>query len=260
MTKPIYQIAFISLYTIVKREWLRMVRIAGQVFLPPVITMSLYFLIFGTLIGERIGFIHGIPYPMYIAPGLIMMTVINNAYSNVSSSFFSNRFQRNIEELLISPTPNTIILLGYVLGGVLRSFIVALLVTIITLFFVPLHIYSFSLLFLTIFLVASLFALAGFTNGMLARTFDDIMLIPTFILTPLTYLGGVFYSTNMLSPFWQKVSTYNPIFHMVNAFRYTMLGTSDTNISIALMTIASIVLLLSLLNLLLLKKGIGLKE
>lgn len=254
------KITYISLYTIVKREWLRMVRIAGQVFLPPVITMSLYFLIFGTLIGKKIGMIQGVPYPLYIAPGLIMMTVINNAYSNVSSSLFSNRFQRSIEELLISPTPNFIILLGYMLGGVIRSFVIAILVTLITLFFIPLTVYSYPLLFLSILLIASLFALAGFTNGMLAKTFDDVMLIPTFILTPLTYLGGVFYSITMLPPLWQKISFYNPIFHMVNAFRYAMIGSSDTNVTLALSIIASLVILLWSLNVYLLHKGIGLKE
>lgn len=260
MNNSHYPTPLISLITIVRREWLRMIRIASQVFLPPVITMTLYFLIFGTLIGERIGLVNGIPYPHYIAPGLIMMTIINNAYSNVSSSFFSNRFQRNIEELLISPTPNFIILLGYILGGVIRSSVVGILVTLVTLCFIPLQIHSLFLLIITVLLVASLFSLAGFTNGMLARTFDDIMLIPTFILTPLTYLGGVFYSTNMLSPFWQTLSYYNPILHMVNAFRHGMLGSSDTNIWIALGFISSLVILLTIINLSLLKRGVGLKE
>ncbi len=255
-----YKISIISLSTIVRREWIRMVRIAGQSFLPPVMTMTLYFLIFGNLIGKRIGLISGVPYSHYIAPGLIMMTVISNAYTNVSSSFFGNRFQRNIEELLVSPTPNFIILLGYVLGGIIRSIVVAVLVTLVTLFFIPLKIYSVSLLITTVILVSSLFALAGFTNSIFARTFDDIMLIPTFILTPLTYLGGVFYSSNMLSPFWQTISSYNPIFHMVNAFRYAMIGSSDTSIVPALTLISLMVLALTCLNLTLLNKGIGLKE
>lgn len=255
-----YQVSFVSLCTIVRREWLRMIRISGQVFLPPVITMSLYFLIFGTLIGKRIGLVYGIPYPQYIAPGLIIMTIINNAYSNVSSSLFSNRFQKSIEELLVSPTPNAIILLGYVLGGVIRSVVVACLVTLVSLFFIDIKIYSFLLIGLTTLLVSALFALAGFTNAMLARTFDDITIIPIFILTPLTYLGGIFYSTNMLSPFWQTVSHYNPIFHIVNAFRYSMIGISDTNIVIALSLISGMVLCLTALNLSMLKRGIGLKE
>lgn len=254
------KISLISLLTIIRREWLRMIRISGQVFLPPVITMTLYFLIFGTLIGDRIGQIQNISYPSYIAPGLIMMTIINNAYSNVSSSFFSSRFQKSIEELLISPTPNTIILLGYVLGGMIRSIIVGLLVTLVTLFFIPLKIHSFGMLILTVVLVSALFALAGFTNAMLARTFDDIMLIPTFILTPLTYLGGVFYSTNMLSPFWKNISQYNPVLHMVNAFRHGMLGQSDTNVTVALTVLLILVISMALLNITLLNKGIGLKE
>lgn len=256
----IYKISFVSLCTIVRREWLRMIRISGQVFLPPVMTMSLYFLIFGTLIGQRIGLVHGIPYPQYIAPGLIVMTIINNAYSNVSSSLFSNRFQKSIEELLVSPTPNCIILFGYVLGGIIRSVVVAILVTIVSLFFIKLKLYSIGLISITTLLVSTLFALAGFTNAMLARTFDDISIIPTFILTPLTYLGGIFYSTNMLAPTWQNISHYNPIFHIVNAFRYAMLGISDTDNMVALAFIASMVVFLMMLNLAMLARGIGLKE
>lgn len=260
MNMPYNNVALVSLNTIVRREWLRMIRIAGQVFVPPIITMTLYFLIFGTLIGRKIGTIHGLEYPMYIAPGLIMMAIINNAYSNVSSSFFSNRFQRNIEELLISPTPYSIILLGYALGGIIRSLIIGILVTAITLFFVPLHIHSYLLLFAFATLTATLFALGGFTNAMLARTFDDIMLVPTFILTPLTYLGGVFYSVDMLSPFWKTLSLYNPILHMVSGFRYAMLGVSDTNPLVAFILISALVIALASVNMILLTRGIGLKE
>lgn len=260
MKNPDHKVAMISLLTIVRREWMRMVRIAGQVFLPPVITMSLYFLIFGQLIGERIGAIHQLPYAMYIAPGLIMMAVITNAYSNVSSSFYSNRFQKNIEELLISPTPNSIILLGYVLGGLIRSCTIGLLVTLVTLFFIPLPMQHPMITVMMVLLVGTMFSLAGFTNALVARNFDDIMLIPTFILTPLTYLGGVFYSTEMLSPFWRNLSHYNPVFHMVNAFRYGMLGIADTAVWIGIALSISLVLTLTLLNLFLLQRGVGLKE
>jgi ABC-2 type transport system permease protein len=260
MNNAHYQKVYISFLTIIRREWLRMIRIAGQVFLPPVITMTLYFLIFGSLIGNRIGLIHDVPYPYYIAPGLIIMTVINNAYSNVSSSFFSNRFQKNIEELLISPTPNCVILFGYVLGGVVRSFVVGFLVCMIAFCFIPFQIHNLPLMLFITLLVSMFFAQAGFTNALLARNFDDVMLIPTFILTPLTYLGGVFYSTNMLSDFWRTVSFYNPILHMVNIFRHSMIGISDTPIGTALIVIVFATLAITSLNLYLLNKGIGLKE
>lgn len=250
----------ISLYTIIRREWVRMIRIPGQVFLPPAITMSLYFLIFGELVGKRIGNINGVPYAQYIAPGLIMMAVIMNAYTNVSSSFFGNRFQRNIEELLVSPTPNEFILLGYVCGGVIRALIVAAIVTFITRCFVPLELTHPAITFVMIILVSLLFANAGFLNAVHAKRFEDIMLIPTFILTPLTYLGGVFYSINMLPSFWQMVSKVNPVLYMINGFRYGMLGQSDISIHRAIAMVLGFVLVLTILNLHLLKRGTGLKS
>lgn len=250
----------IGLYTIVRRECVRMLRISGQVFLPPVITMSLYFIIFGELIGKRIGEVNHVPYSFYIAPGLIMMAVIMNAYSNVSASFYSSRFQHNIEELLISPTPNSFILLGYVLGGIIRGLIIAVLVTLVTLFFIPLEISHPYITLLVIFLSATLFAELGFLNALFARSFDEIMIIPTFFLTPLTYLGGVFYSINMLSPFWQAISKLNPVLYMVNGFRYGLIGISDISVMKALTMLFLLVLTITVLNLHLLNKGIGLKE
>lgn len=251
---------FISLYTIIRREWMRMIRIAGQVFLPPVITMTLYFLIFGHLMGERIGTMENMPYSSFIAPGLIMMSVITNSYANVASSFYGMRFQKNVEELLVSPTPNLFILIGFVAGGVMRGFSVAFLVLCVTLFFIPLHIAHPIYMLYVILIVSSFFALAGFTNAMLARNFDDIMIVPTFILGPLTYLGGVFYSLSMLPPFWYKLSMFNPVVYMVNAFRYGMLDISDVRTTASPIIITTCVLILGWINLNFLNKGIGIKD
>lgn len=250
----------IALYTLVRREMVRMFRIASQVFLPPVITTTLYFLIFGTLIGNRIGSIDGVNYLTFIAPGLIMMSVITNAYSNVSSSLFSVRFQKNIEEMLISPMHNGLILLGFVLGGVIRGIIVAVLVFIVSAFFASIELNHLPLTLLVVILVATLFSLAGFTNAMVARTFDDIMIIPTFILTPLTYLGGVFYSVSMLSPFWDTVTHFNPVYYIIGAFRVAMIGQKDINMSLAMGVIVVFLVILTVVNIVMLKKGVGLRE
>jgi len=250
----------IALYTLVRRELVRMFRIASQVFLPPVITTTLYFLIFGSLIGPRIGQIEGINYPAFIAPGLIMMSVIVNAYGNVSTSLFSVRFQKSIEEMLISPMRDEILLLGYITGGILRGLIVAILVFLVASLFLELDLHHLPLTLLVVILVAAVFSLAGFTNAMVARNFDDIMIVPTFVLTPLTYLGGVFYSTSMLPEFWQKVSWLNPILYMVNALRDAMLGQSEVNFGMAMGVTLSLLIALLILNLILLRKGVGFRE
>jgi ABC-2 type transport system permease protein len=250
----------VALYTLVRRELVRMFRIASQVFLPPVITTTLYFLIFGSLIGPRIGQIQGVSYPMFIAPGLIMMSVIVNSYGNVSTSLFSVRFQKSIEEMLISPMRNSLLLLGYVLGGVCRGLIVAVLVFIIASWFLTIELNHLPLTLLVVLLVSAVFSLAGFTNAMVARNFDDIMIVPTFVLTPLTYLGGVFYSTSMLPEVWQKISWFNPILYMVNALRQAMIGQSEVGLGFAMSIICLMLVLLTLLNLFLLKKGVGLRE
>lgn len=250
----------IALYTMVNRELVRMFRIASQVFLPPVITTALYFLIFGTLIGNRIGPINHISYSLFIAPGLIMMSVITNAYGNVSTSLFSTRFQKNIEEMLVSPINNWVLLLGYIIGGMLRGFIVAVLVFLIACFFVPIKLYSLALTLLIVLLVSAIFSLAGFTNGIVARNFDDVMIVPTFILTPLTYLGGVFYSTSMLPSFWQNISHFNPILYMVNALRHAMIGQQEVDFTLSVIIIVSMLILLIVLNFILLKRGTGLRE
>jgi len=250
----------VSLYTLVRRELLRMFRIFSQVFLPPVITTLLYFLIFGSIIGERVGPIHGVSYSSFIAPGLIMMAVITNAYSNVATSLFSIRFQRNIEEMLVSPMHYSLMLLGFTLGGILRGLIVAILVFLVSAFFVEMDLRHLPLSLLIVTLTAGLFSLAGFTNGILARNFDDVAIVPTFILAPLTYLGGVFYATSMLSAFWQKFLFLNPIFHMVNALRHSMIGQQEINLALSMMIITSMLVFLIILNLILLKKGVGIRD
>lgn len=256
----IINIQLISLYTLVRRELIRMFRIASQVFLPPVITTLLYFLIFGAVMGQRIGSIEQVSYTLFIAPGLVMIAVITNSYANVSTSLFSVRFQKSIEELLISPLHYSLILLGYTLGGILRGVIVAILVFIVAYFFLDIDFKTLPQTLGVVTLVAALFSLAGFTNGMLARTFDDVALIPTFVLTPLTYLGGVFYSINMLPPIWQKISYFNPILYMVNALRHVMIGQQEVSMVLAMSIICSMVVCLTILNLVLLKRGTGLRE
>jgi ABC-2 type transport system permease protein len=246
---------WIALCTIMRKEVVRFTRIWVQTLLPPVITMGLYFVIFGQLIGARIGEMDGFSYMDFVVPGLIMMSVITNSYSNVVSSFFGVKFQRSIEELLVSPTPNYIILLGYVIGGVCRGLLVGFIVTLVSLFFTDLSIYSLPITIAIVFMTSVVFALAGFLNAVFARTFDDISIVPTFILTPLTYLGGVFYSISLLPPFWQAVSQINPILYMVNAFRYGILGISDINIAYAFMGVALFVVLLSAICLQLLARG-----
>ncbi|MFA6303194.1 MAG: ABC transporter permease [Legionella sp.] len=250
----------IALYTLVRRELVRMFRIASQVFLPPVITTSLYFIIFGSLIGSRIGSVQGVSYSMFIAPGLIMMSVIVNSYGNVSTSLFSVRFQRSIDEMLISPMRNELLLSGYIIGGILRGVIVAFLVFLVASFFTSLKFDHLPMTLLVVVLVSAIFSLAGFANAMVARNFDDVMLVPTFVLTPLTYLGGVFYSTSMLPPFWQKISHLNPILYMVNALRHAMIDQGEVSMNVAMSIIVLMLVLLITLNMVLLNKGVGLRE
>lgn len=247
----------IALQTIVRREVRRFLRIWPQTLLPPAITMVLYFVIFGNLIGSRVGEMGGFSYMEYIVPGLIMMSVITNSYANVVSSFFSAKFQRSIEELLVSPMSPHVILIGYVAGGVLRGLAVAVIVTLLSLFFTQLQVHHLGITLLVIVLTATLFAMGGFINAVYARNFDDISIIPNFVLTPLTYLGGVFYSISLLSPIWQTLSLANPILHMVNAFRYGILGVSDISIgtAISFMLVACVILYWACLRLLVSGRG-----
>lgn len=244
-------------YTILVREVLRFSRIWKQTILPPVITTSLYFVIFGNLIGPQIGDMDGHRYIDFIMPGLIMMTVITNAYANVVASFYGSKFQGNIAEMLVSPAPNWVILAGFVSGGVARGIAVGIAVTLISLFFTKLHMQHFWVMASIIILTAMLFSLAGLINAVYANSFDDINIIPTFVLTPLTYLGGVFYSISMLSPFWQTVSLLNPVLYMVNGFRYGILGVSDMPVWVSYTVIMAFIFALSGFSMYLLNKGIG---
>ncbi len=251
---------FVAMKTIVRKEMVRVLRIWVQTIVPPAITMTLYFIIFGNLIGRRIGTMDGFDYMQYIAPGLIMMSVITNSYGNVVSSFFGAKFGRHIEEMLVSPMSNATIIIGHVAGGVLRGVLVGLLVTVIALFFTRLEV-THPLITITIVLLSStVFALAGFINAVFAKKFDDISIVPTFVLTPLTYLGGVFYSISLLPEFWQTVSLANPILYMVNAFRYGILGTSDISIGVAYGILVVFVVGLFLACFHLLNRGVGIRE
>jgi len=258
--KDLNKVNWTSFKTIIRKEVVRFLRIWPQTLLPSAITMTLYFIIFGSFIGSQIGDIQGFTYMQFIVPGLIMMAMITNSYSNVTSSFFGAKFQRNIDELLVSPTRPMTIILGYVFGGVLRGFLVGVAVLIVASFFTDLSIHSLPLLLGFAFVTTFLFSTIGLVNGMFAKKFDDVSIVPTFILTPLIYLGGVFYSISALPEFWQNISRLNPILYMINGFRYSFIGISDINVGYALSAsvIFSIVLLIVTHSLL--KKGVGLKQ
>jgi ABC-2 type transport system permease protein len=250
----------IAFGTLVRREVSRILRIWTQTLLPPAITMTLYFLIFGQMIGSRVGEIMpGISYIEYIAPGLVMMSVIQNAYGNISSSFFGAKFQRFVEEMLVSPMPGWTILGGYVAGAVMRGFMVGIIVLLISLFFTKIHLYH-PLVTLTTFLLAAvIFALLGFINAIYARKFDDVAIIPTFILTPLTYLGGVFYNVADLPSPWKEISYANPILYMVNAFRWGLLGTSEIGLGWSYAVMVMFVIVFGAFCLNLIQRGVGLR-
>jgi ABC-2 type transport system permease protein len=250
----------VALSTIVRKEMVRVLRIWIQTVVPPAITMTLYFIIFGNLIGRRIGTMEGFDYMQYIAPGLIMMSVITNSYGNVVSSFFGAKFGRHLEEMLVSPMSNATIILGHVAGGVLRGVLVGLLVTVIALFFTRLEVQHPFITISVVLLSSMVFALAGFINAVFAKKFDDIAIVPTFVLTPLTYLGGVFYSISLLPEFWQDVSRANPILYMVNAFRYGILGVSDISINVAYAILIVFVVVLFFVCWQLMNRGVGIRE
>lgn len=250
----------IALWTLVHKEVKRFTRIWPQTLLPPSITMTMYFIIFGNLIGSRIGEMDGYSYMDFIVPGLIMMAVITNSYSNVASSFFSNKFQRSIEEMMVSPMPNWVILTGFVLGGMARGLGVGLIVTGVSLFFTRIEVAHPLLTVFVVVLTAALFAIGGFINALLGKKFDDISIVPTFVLTPLTYLGGVFYSISLLPAFWQGVSMLNPILYMVNVFRYGFLGVSDIPVGWALAAILAFITVLFGIALWMLEHGKGIRS
>ena len=252
----VYAIAFM---TIVRKEIRRFASIWVQTIVPSAITTALYFLIFGTLIGSQIADMDGYSYIQFIVPGLVLMSVLTNAYGNVVSSFYSSKFQHYVDELLIAPVPNWIILGGYVFGGTARGITVGLVVTLVAMLFTKVQVAHPLISLLVLLLTAILFSIAGFINAILANSFDDISIVPTFVLTPLTYLGGVFYSISLLPPLWQNISLINPVLYMVNGFRYGMLGTSDIDISVALMIVMAFIIALWGFALWLLARGTGLK-
>lgn len=251
---------WVSLKTIVRKEVVRILRIWTQTLIPPVITQTLYFVIFGKFIGAQIGNIQGIGYMSFIVPGLVMMAVINNSYGNVVSSFFGAKFQRNVEEIMVSPTPNWVIVVGYVIGGVIRGISVGALVFLVSCFFTRPAIYSFPTILIFVVLTSVVFSLGGFMNAMFATKFDDVAIVPTFILTPLTYLGGVFYSVHSLPVFWQNVSKLNPILYMVNGFRFGFYGKSDVHVGISVLMLIVLIGILGITNIKLMEKGSGLKN
>ncbi|MCH9745576.1 MAG: ABC transporter permease [Proteobacteria bacterium] len=250
---------WIAYKTIVIKEILRFSRIWVQTIFPPIITTSLYLLIFGGLMGERIGDMQGVNYLHFIIPGIILMTVIQNSYANTVSSFFLAKFNHSIEELLISPVSYWVILMGYVSGGIARGFTVGLGVFIAVSFFVELQIYSVFIVFTTFLLTAILFSLAGFINAVFAQSFDDISIVPTFILMPMTYLGGMFYSIEILPEFWQYLSKFNPIYYMVDSFRMGFLGSSTTDFWVSMTVLSSMIVILAIVAFYLLKKGVNIK-
>jgi ABC-2 type transport system permease protein len=251
---------FTAFMTILRKEIRRFIRIWPQTLLPSAITMSLYFVIFGSLIGSRIGDMGGFSYMEFVVPGLIMMAIVTNSYSNVASSFFGSKFNHSVEELLVSPTPNYVILMGYVLGGVCRGLLVALIVTLVSLFFTRMAIHSLGVVVTGVVLTSVLFALAGFINAVFANNFDDISIIPTFVLTPLIYLGGVFYSLDLLPDFWAAVSKLNPLVYVVNAFRFGVLGVADVSVAFAFSMLGGFTLLAFAYCMYLLNSGTRLRQ
>ncbi|MGD0489934.1 MAG: ABC transporter permease [Steroidobacteraceae bacterium] len=260
MTDSLARIQWVGFSTIVIREFNRIVRIWGQTVVPPTVTATLYFVIFGSLIGKRVGQVGGYGYMQFIAPGLIMLTVITNSYGNVVSSFFGAKFGKHLEELLVSPLPNWLILLGYVAGGILRGLLVGSVVTVVALCFTRLAVQHVFIVLSAVLLTSTVFSLGGFVNALFAKNFDQISWFPTFVLTPLTYLGGVFYSITMLPPWAQVVSHVNPILYMVSAFRYGFLGSTDVDMRLAYAIMIGAAAILFILAVTLLNRGAGIRD
>ena len=257
---PAVHTRWVGFKTIMRREFERIIRIWGQTIVPSAVTATLYFVIFGALIGRRIGPMGGVDYMQFIAPGLIMMAVITNSYANVVSSFFGAKFSKHVEELLVSPLPNWVIVLGYVGGGVVRGLLVGVVVTVISLLFAKLAIHHFLLIAGAGLLTSIVFSLGGFLNAMFAKNFEQVNWIPSFVLTPLTYFGGVFFSIALLPAWAQKLSYANPILYMVNAFRYGFLGTSDVNVATAFGLMTAFAAAMFVIAVLLMNRGVGMRE
>lgn len=251
----------ISFYTILRKGVIRILRIWPQTLLPSLVTSVLYFAIFGTILGSRIGTLNGVPYILFVVPGLVMLSVVTNAFMDVATTFFMSKFfSRNIDEILVSPTPPVVIIAGFIASGVFRGMLVGLLVLIVSLFFALPSIAHPFVVLLFLFLSSLVFALGGLINGIYAKNFDGITIVPTFVLTPLVYLGGVFYSIHSLPPLWQTVSLFNPVFYIINGFRYGFLGTSDVSLLTSILVLLSLTLVLLGVNRHLLQKGLGLKQ
>ncbi len=253
-------VRWIGYKTIVIREYGRIIRIWGQTVVPPVVTATLYFVIFGNLIGRRVGAMGGFDYRQYIAPGLIMMQVITNSYGNVVSSFFGAKFGKHLEEMLVSPLPSWVIVAGYISGGMVRGLLVGIAVSVVSLIFTHLHVEHPLIIIAAVLLTSAIFSLGGFLNALFAKNFDQVNWIPTFVLTPLTYFGGVFYSITMLPEWAQKVSYVNPILHMVNAFRFGFLGVSDVNMEVAFLLMVGAAVAMFATAVVLMDRGSGIRE
>lgn len=252
---------WISYYTIIRKDVVRMLRIWPQTFLPAVVTSTLYFLIFGAFLGSRIGEVHGVPYIMFVVPGLVMLSVVMNSFMNTAFTMFSSKFfNRNIEEILVSPTPPWILIAGFVSGGIIRGVSTGVLVLLVALFFTSLTIHSIFVVGVFLVLSSLVFALAGLVNGVYAKSIDGINIVPTFVLTPLVYLGGVFYSANSLPGFWGTLTKFDPIFYLINGFRYGFLGIADVSLLISFVVLGGFVVVLAGINWYLLKTGLGLKQ
>ena len=250
---------WISYYTIVRKEVVRMLRIWTQTFLPPIITSTLYFVIFGKFIGSQVPNVGGVTYMQFIVPGLVMMSVIMQSFMNAAFTFYMAKFQRTLDEVAVSPTPYIIVIIGHVSAAVFRGLISAVLILCVALFFTHLTIHSYVITFVFVLLSSILFALAGLINGVFATSFDTVQIFPTFILTPLTYLGGVFYSISLLPPVWQYISYANPVVYMINGFRYGLLGVSDTSVPLSLAILVTLVLVMVSANWYIFKTGRGLR-
>ncbi len=254
---------WISFYTMIRKDVIRMFRIWVQTFLPSVITSTLYFLVFGTVLGSRIGSMQGVDYMQFVIPGLVMLAIVTTSYANTSFTFFSSKFfARSIDEILVSPTPPWVMIAGFVGGGIVRGVLTGTLVLLVSVFFTGLHLSVHNLLIILLFavLTAFVFSLAGLVNGIYAKTIDGINLVPTFVLTPLVYLGGIFYSVHNLPAWWQHITYANPLFYLINGFRYGFLGITDVSLVISLSMLFGIIATLIAINWYLIRKGLGLKQ
>ncbi len=252
---------WVAYYTIIRKEVVRLLRIWPQTFLPSLVTSTLYFLIFGAFLGSRIGMVHGVPYIMFVVPGLVMLSVVMNSYMNTSFVMFQSKFfMRTIDEILVSPTPPWVLIAGFISGGLIRGIVTGILVLLVALFFTHLVIHSVAIIILFLVLSSLVFALAGLVNGIYAKSMDAVNIVPTFVLQPLVYLGGIFYSTASLPPFWASLTRFDPLFYIINGFRYGFLGISDISLWVSFAVLGTLVLLLAVVNLYLLKKGLGLKQ